>query len=76
MTSLPANRAKTLKEAYQACDVQPLTGENMARYYVDLSAVGNTVAIEGVSTDLIFMKRENLTQFCLPGIGNVARVQS
>ena len=52
MTSLPANRAKTLKEAYQACDVQPLTGENMARYYVDLSAVGNTVAIEGVSTDL------------------------
>ena len=52
MTSLPANRAKTLKEAYQACEVQPLTGENMARYYVDLSAVGNTEAIEGVSTDL------------------------
>jgi hypothetical protein len=52
MTSLPANRAKTLKEAYRACDVKPLTGENMARYYVDLSAVGNTEAIEGVSTDL------------------------
>jgi hypothetical protein len=52
MTSLPANRAKTLKEAYRACDVNPLTGENMARYYVDLSAVGNTEAIEGVSTDL------------------------
>ncbi len=52
MTSLPANRAKTLKEAYRACDVKPLTGENMARYYVELSAVGNTEAIEGVSTDL------------------------
>jgi hypothetical protein len=52
MTSLPANRAKTLKEAYRACDVQSLTGENMARYNVDLSAVGNTEAIEGVSTDL------------------------
>jgi hypothetical protein len=52
MTSLPANRAKTLKEAYRACDVMPLTGENSARYYVDLSAVGNTQAIEGVSTDL------------------------
>jgi hypothetical protein len=52
MTSLPANRAKTLKEAYRACDVKPLTGENMARYYVDLSAVPNTEAIEGVSTDL------------------------
>src|SRR6476661_4350082 len=52
MTSLPANRAKTLKEAYRACEVNPLTGENMARYYVDLSAVGNTVVIEGVSTDL------------------------
>ena len=52
MTSLPANRAKTLKEAYRACDAKPLTGENMARYYVDLSAVGNNEAIEGVSTDL------------------------
>jgi hypothetical protein len=52
MTSLPANRAKTLKEAYRACDVKPLTGENMARYNGDLSAVGNTEAIEGVSTDL------------------------
>ena len=52
MTSLPANRAKTLKEAYRACEVKPLTGENIARYYVDLSAVRNTEAIEGVSTDL------------------------
>jgi hypothetical protein len=52
MTSLPVNRAKTLKEAYRACEVNPLTGENIARYYVDLSAVGNTEAIEGVSTDL------------------------
>jgi len=52
MTSLPANRAQTLKEAYRACDVKPLTGENIARYYVDLSAVGNTEAIEGVSRDL------------------------
>jgi hypothetical protein len=52
MTSLPANRAKTLKEAYRACDVKPLTGENMARYYVELSAVRHTEAIEGVSTDV------------------------
>jgi len=51
MTSLPANRAKTLKEAYRACEVNPLTGENIARYCVDLAAV-NTEAIEGVSTDL------------------------
>ncbi|WP_293149129.1 P-loop NTPase fold protein [Microcoleus sp. bin48.metabat.b7b8b9.023] len=52
MTSLPANRAKTLKEAYRACDVKPLTGDDMARYYVDLSAVRNTEAIELVSTKL------------------------
>jgi energy-coupling factor transporter ATP-binding protein EcfA2 len=52
MTSLPANRAKTLKEAYRACDVKPLTGDDIERYYVDLSAVRNTEAIEGVSTDL------------------------
>jgi hypothetical protein len=51
MTSLPANRAKTLKEAYRPCDVKPLTGENIARYCVDLAAVGNTEAIEGVSRD-------------------------
>src|SRR4028118_717133 len=51
MTSLPANRAKTLNEAYRACEVNPLTGENIARYYVDLSAVRNTEAIERVSTD-------------------------
>ena len=52
MTSLPPNRAKTLKEAYRACDVKPLTGDDIARYYVDLSAVRNTVAIDDVSTDL------------------------
>ncbi|MCC3447732.1 MULTISPECIES: P-loop NTPase fold protein [unclassified Microcoleus] len=52
MTSLPPNRAKTLKEAYRACDVKPLAGDDIARYYVDLSAVRNTVAIENVSTDL------------------------
>lgn len=52
MTSLPPNRAKTLKEAYRACDVKPLTGEDCQRYYVNLSAVRNTEAIEGVSTDL------------------------
>lgn len=52
MTSLPPNRAKTLKEAYRICEVKPLAGEDIQRYYVDLSAVRNTEAIEGVSTDL------------------------
>ncbi|XZN94643.1 MAG: P-loop NTPase fold protein [Microcoleus sp.] len=52
MTTLPPNRAKTLKEAYRACDVKPLAGDDIARYYVDLSAVRNTVAIDDVSTDL------------------------
>lgn len=52
MTSLPTNRAKTLKEAYRACDVKPLAGDDIARYYVNLSAVRNTVAIDDVSTDL------------------------
>jgi energy-coupling factor transporter ATP-binding protein EcfA2 len=52
MTTLPPNRAKTLKEAYRVCDVKPLAGDDIARYYVDLSAVRNTVAIDDVSTDL------------------------
>lgn len=54
MTSLPPNRAKTLKEAYRACDVKPLVGDDIARYYVDLSAVRKTEAIEIVSTKLTY----------------------
>lgn len=47
-------RAKTLKEAFRLCDVNPLTGQGLERYYVDLAPVRKTEAIEGVNTVLDF----------------------
>jgi hypothetical protein len=49
-------RAKTLKEAYRICDVSPLTGEGLERYYVDLAPVRKTEAIEGVNSILDFQE--------------------
>jgi energy-coupling factor transporter ATP-binding protein EcfA2 len=49
-------RAKTLKEAFRLCDVDPLSGEGLERYYVDLSPVRKTEAIEGVNTVLDFQE--------------------
>ncbi len=49
-------RAKTLKEAFRLCDVDPLLGAGLERYYVDLSLVRKTEAIEGVSTVLDFQE--------------------
>lgn len=47
-------RAKTLKEAFRLCDVNPLSGTGLERYYVDLAPVRKTEAIEGVNTVLEF----------------------
>lgn len=49
-------RAKTLKQAFRLCDVNPLTGQGLERYYVDLSPVRKTEAIEGVNTVLDFQE--------------------
>jgi energy-coupling factor transporter ATP-binding protein EcfA2 len=49
-------RAKTLKEAFRICDVDPLSGAGFERYYVDLASVRKTEAIEGVNTVLDFQE--------------------
>ncbi|MBE9141048.1 ATP-binding protein [Nodosilinea sp. LEGE 07088] len=49
-------RAKTLKEAFRLCDVNPLSGPGLERYYVDLAPVRKTEAIEGVNTVLDFQE--------------------
>lgn len=67
MTSLPANRANTLKTAFRACDVKPLVGQDVERYYVDLSKVRKTEAIEGVSTTLEFLEFEEATTILFTG---------
>ena len=56
MVDLPDGRAKTLKAAFQLCDVGPLeSDEAIAQYYVDLSSVRSSVAIRSVSTQLDFL---------------------
>jgi predicted ATP-dependent serine protease len=47
-------RAKTLRDAFRICDVQPLSDEGLERYYVDLSQVRRTESIEEVNTVLDF----------------------
>jgi ABC-type iron transport system FetAB ATPase subunit len=61
MSGMTDYRAKTLKEAFRHCDLNPLSGEGLKRYYVDLSAVRKTEAIEGVNTVLDF---QNPGEFC------------
>ncbi|MBD1908884.1 hypothetical protein NDI37_04195 [Funiculus sociatus GB2-A5] len=61
MTSLPLNRATTLKAAFRACDVGSLVGADIERYYVDLSQVRNTEAIQSVNTRLDFLEA---AEFC------------
>ena len=55
MTNLPADRATTLKEAFRKCDVVPLEGENIDKYYVDLSQVRKTEAIDEMNGTLEFL---------------------
>ncbi|PZO22886.1 MAG: hypothetical protein DCF25_01930 [Leptolyngbya foveolarum] len=49
-------RAKTFKEAFRLCDVNPLSGAGLERYYVDLIPARKTEAIEGVNTVLDFQE--------------------
>jgi predicted AAA+ superfamily ATPase len=46
--------ANTLKTAFRVCNVEPLQGESLEKYYIDLCAVRKTEAIEGVNTVLDF----------------------
>lgn len=56
MNSLSPNRAATLRDAYRICTPEPLVGEDIARYYVDLSSVRNTETIQKIVTKLDFLE--------------------
>lgn len=60
-------RATTLKTAFQFCNVEPLEGEEIERYYVDLSSVRKTSAIENVSTILDFQEPAQFTTILFTG---------
>jgi energy-coupling factor transporter ATP-binding protein EcfA2 len=67
MTVPQFERATTLRKAFQVCNVQPLMGEQMQRYYVDLSAVRKTEAIEGVNINLEFQEPGEFTTILFTG---------
>ncbi|NJN88345.1 MAG: ATP-binding protein [Leptolyngbyaceae cyanobacterium SL_7_1] len=46
--------AKTLKDAFRLCDIDPLVGAGLERYYVNLTPVRKTEAIDGINTILEF----------------------
>ncbi|MEM8722356.1 MAG: ATP-binding protein [Cyanobacteria bacterium P01_G01_bin.39] len=52
MNSLPPNRAATLRDAYRICTPEPLVGEDIERYYVDLSAVRSTKTVQNITANL------------------------
>ncbi|MEH2072219.1 MAG: P-loop NTPase fold protein [Nostoc sp.] len=60
-------RANTLKTAFQVCNVEPLEGADMERYYVDLSAVRKTSAIEQVSQILDFQEPTDFSTILFTG---------
>ena len=67
MTTPDVERASTLKAAYRICNVEPLSGDDLERYYVDLSAVRKTEAIEGVNTLLDFQEPGEFTTILFTG---------
>jgi len=68
MTTHPVNRATTLKKAYQVCNpLESLEGDDLDRYYVDLSEVRKTEAIAGVSNILDFQEPEQFTTILFTG---------
>ncbi|MEM9275153.1 MAG: P-loop NTPase fold protein [Cyanobacteria bacterium P01_F01_bin.143] len=56
MTSLASERATTLKTAYRICNVEPLQGADLDRYYVNLSEVRKTKAINSINGILNFQE--------------------
>jgi hypothetical protein len=60
-------RARTLKEAFRLCDIDPLSGEGLERYYVNLADVRKTKAIEGVNTILELQDPEDFTKILFTG---------
>ncbi|MFM7405429.1 MAG: ATP-binding protein [Cuspidothrix sp.] len=60
-------RANTLKSAFNVCTLEPLEGLEIEKYYVDLSAVRKTSAVDGVSTILDFQEPANFSTILFTG---------
>jgi Cdc6-like AAA superfamily ATPase len=60
-------RAKTLRDAFRACDLRPLEGEAMEHYYVNLSKVRKTKAIAEVKAGLSTLQLNEFATFLFTG---------
>lgn len=63
----PDYRAKNFKDAFRVCSVEPLSGEGLDRYYVDLAPARKTEAIEGVNTLLDFQEAGQFSTLLFTG---------
>ena len=52
MSSLPSQPATDLRTAYRVCDVKPLEGDDLDRYYADLKEARKSEAMQNISTRL------------------------
>jgi energy-coupling factor transporter ATP-binding protein EcfA2 len=60
-------RAKDLRAAFRVCSLEPLSGEDLKRYYVDLAPVRKTEAIAGVNTLLDFQEAGEFSTLLFTG---------
>ncbi len=65
--SLPPNRATDLVTAYKISDVQPLTGEDLDRYYVDLGDARKNNAILKINSTLELQEAEQHSTILFTG---------
>ncbi|HLP87771.1 MAG TPA: hypothetical protein VK184_04080 [Nostocaceae cyanobacterium] len=56
MNTTKTQRANTLKSAYQVCNLDPLEGEGIEKYYVDLSSARDISAVDDVIGRLQFQE--------------------
>ena len=65
--SLPTKRATDLATAYKISDVQPLSGEDLDRYYVDLGAARKNDAIININSTLELQEAEQHSAILFTG---------
>jgi energy-coupling factor transporter ATP-binding protein EcfA2 len=65
--SLPTSRATDLATAYKISDVQPLSGEDLDRYYVDLGAARKNDAIININSTLELQETEQHSAILFTG---------
>jgi hypothetical protein len=67
MSALSPEKARNLTEAYDICDVKPLQGEDIKRYYLPLKEARNTEAIIQVGQILQQQKPETFCTILFTG---------